>query len=212
MWYLSGDPSVKNIGKFAKIWLDIQDENGNVESNYGTYLMGTQWLWVLKELKKDKDSRRCTMVVHQPMHKHKNQADLPCTQYIQFFIRNNKLHMGVSMRSNDVIYGYCNDVFTFTLFQQLMLNDLRAIYPDLELGNYHHFAGSMHIYERHYEMAKNILDINKIGYKQDSKIYKLKNDVTSHDISQQKLYLPSEDLSKDEITELVTNTVKEIFV
>ena len=154
LWYLSGDPSVKNIGKFAKIWLDIQDENGNVESNYGTYLMGTQWLWVLKELKKDKDSRRCTMVVHQPMHKHKNQADLPCTQYIQFFIRNNKLHMGVSMRSNDVIYGYCNDVFTFTLFQQLMLNDLRAIYPDLELGNYHHFAGSMHIYERHLKWLK----------------------------------------------------------
>ena len=211
LWYLSGDPSVKNIGKFAKIWLDIQDTNGNVESNYGTYLMGTQWLWVLKELKNDKDSRRCTIVVHQPSHKNKNKADLPCTQYIQFFIRNNKLHMGVSMRSNDIVYGFCNDVFTFALFQQLMLNDLKAIYPDLELGTYNHHAGSMHVYERHWEMSKNILDISKIGYAKSDNVYKLKSDITSHDISQQKLYLPSEDLSKDEITEIVTNTVKEIF-
>jgi len=119
--------------------------------------------------------------------------------------------MGVSMRSNDVVFGYCNDVFTFALFQQLMLNDLRAIYPDLELGSYHHHAGSMHIYERHYEMAKNILDIDKIGYKKDNKVYKLKDDVTSHDISEKKLYLPSEDLDKDEISDIVSNIVQEIF-
>ena len=119
--------------------------------------------------------------------------------------------MGVAMRSNDVVFGYCNDVFTFALFQQLMLNDLRAIYPDLELGNYYHHAGSMHIYERHYEMAKNILDISEIGYKKDNKIYKLKDNVTSHDISEKKLYLPSEDLDKDEISDIVSNIVQEIF-
>ena len=60
-------------------------------------------------------------------------------------------------------------------------------------------------------MSKNILDISKIGYAKSDNVYKLKSDITSHDISQQKLYLPSEDLSKDEITEIVTNTVKEIF-
>ena len=185
--------------------------DGKVESNYGTYLMGTQWLWLLKELKKDKDSRRCTIVIHQPMHKYKNTSDMPCTQYIQFFIRNNKLHMGVSMRSNDIIFGFCNDVFTFTLFQQLLLNDLRAVYPDLELGNYYHHTGSMHLYERHYGMAQNILDTNTIGYRKSKKVYKLKDDITSIDIEQQKLYLPTEDLDKDEITNSVNKIVEEIF-
>ena len=211
LWYLSGDPSVKNIGKFAKIWIDIQDSHGNVESNYGSYLMGTQWLWLLKELKKDKDSRRCTIVIHQPMHKYKNVSDMPCTQYIQFFIRNNKLHMGVCMRSNDIIFGFCNDVFTFTLFQQLLLNDLRAVYPDLELGNYYHHTGSMHLYERHYGMAENIIDTHKIGYRKSDKIYKLKDDITSIDIQQNKLYLPTEDLDKEAITDSVNKIVEEIF-
>ena len=110
MWYLSGDPSVKNIGKFAKIWLDIQDENGNVESNYGTYLMGSQWMWVLKELQRDKDSRRCTMVVHQPMHKQKNQADLPCTQYIQFFIWISVYIVGFPQTRSPFDYIYANKI------------------------------------------------------------------------------------------------------
>lgn len=212
LWYLSGDPEVKNIGKFAKIWLDIQDQDGKVESNYGTYLMGTQWLWILKELKNDKDSRRCTMIVHQPMHKYKNKADLPCTQYIQFFIRDNKLHMGVSMRSNDLIYGFCNDVFTFTMFQQLMLNDLRAVYPDLELGHYYHHAGSIHMYERHYGMAENILAASKIGYALSKVNYTLKDDVTTEEINKKALYLPTNDMEKEEITDVVSKIVKEIFV
>ena len=107
-----------NIGKLAKIWLDIQDDNGMCESNYGCYLLGDQWHWVVSELLNDRDSRRATIVINQPYHKGKNKKDYPCTQYVHFFIRDNKLHLGVNMRSNDAVFGFCNDVFTFCMFQQ----------------------------------------------------------------------------------------------
>ena len=67
------------------------------------------------------------------------------------------MHLGVNMRSNDIIFGLCNDVFTFSLFQQLMLNELNSRGAKVTLGTYNHHAGSLHLYERHYSMASKIL-------------------------------------------------------
>ena len=209
LWYLSGNPNVSNITKFASIWGQIKDENNNVESNYGAYMLGEQWQFVKGELTVDKDSRRCTIVIHQPYHKRKNLDDLPCTQYMQFFIRNNKLHMGVSMRSNDVVFGFSNDVFTFTLFQQLMLNELREYNPTLELGSYFHHAGSMHIYQRHYNMFD--IDFDAPIPKHD-KQYLLKPEITLKTIKNKKLYLPTNDMSKEDLSNIVDKIERELFI
>lgn len=164
LWYISRDRNVHNISKLAKIWDIIKDEDGTVESNYGYYIFDdtqdntpSPWEWCKQELLDDSDSRRATIPINQPIHKVRNALDIPCTQYIQFFIRDNKLHLSVNMRSCDIIFGMCNDVFTFSLMQQLMLNELRIDMPDLELGYYYHIVGSLHLYERHFKMAKNIL-------------------------------------------------------
>jgi thymidylate synthase len=156
LWYLSADPDVKNIGKLASIWNQIADENNHAESNYGKYII-PQWEWIKQELLSDRDSRRATIVINQPYHKKKNKKDYPCTHYIQFFVRDNQLHCGVNMRSNDAVFGLCNDVFTFCLFQQLLLNELNELGMNISLGKYYHFAGSMHIYERHYAMSEKII-------------------------------------------------------
>jgi thymidylate synthase len=43
------------------------------------------------------------------------------------------------------------------MLQECMMIQLREFYPGLKLGHYFHNAGSMHIYELHYEMAEEIL-------------------------------------------------------
>tara|TARA_R100000005_G_C4997605_1_gene204286 strand:+ start:1838 stop:2704 length:867 start_codon:yes stop_codon:yes gene_type:complete len=210
LWYLSRNPNANNIGKFARIWLNIKDNEDNVESNYGCYVFGNQWNWSVNELTKDKDSRRATFVIGQPYHKTKNPNDIPCTQYLQFFIRNNKLHMGVSMRSNDIIFGMSNDIFIFCLFQQLMYNELKIVYPDLELGSYYHHAGSLHLYEMHNEMAANVL-VEDIDAEYYGKYYKLKEHITLDYIQQAKLYLPTKDMTKKEIGEYANDISKSLF-
>ena len=201
LWYLSQHKNTQNIGKMAKIWDMIKDENGECESNYGEYLIPSgQWSWVINELITDPDSRRATIAINQPYHKGKNPKDIPCTQYIQFFIRNGKLDMGVYLRSNDVIYGFCNDIFTFSLFQQLMCNDLKHLGVDVELGEYHHHAGSMHIYERHYEMANKIIaNEAHVHYKKQLPKIKLHSHVTLQYILSKELYLPRVPMEKQEI-------------
>ena len=204
-WYLSANPKVNNIGKLAKIWDMIKDENGEAESNYGCYLK-PQWDWVVKELLSDRDTRRATFVINQPHHKLKNKADYPCTHYLHFFIRNNKLHLGVNMRSNDIIFGLCNDVFTFSMFQQMMLNELNSRGAEVTLGTYNHHAGSLHLYERHYKMASKIL-LEKID--QPKTKFKLSNDISSWDAASA-YSTPVEDMGKDQIKEL-TQEAKEAF-
>ena len=204
LWYLSSDPRVSNIGKLATIWRQISDKNGQVESNYGFYLK-PQWEWVKQEILGDVDTRRATIVINQPYHKNKNPKDYPCTQYIQFFVRENKLNMGVNMRSNDLVFGLCNDVFTFALFQQLMLIELRDAGLDIELGSYYHHAGSLHVYERHYDMVSEI--INSGPYERPNKTFTLNSEITFASSFQ----LPSREMEKEEIKNYVQHAKRFLF-
>ena len=218
LWYLSKDKNVKNIGKFAETWLLIQDEQGEAESNYGEYifgeqagLLGTQWRWVTQELLRDRDTRRATISINQPYHKNKNPLDYPCTNNIHFFIRDNQLHLGVNMRSNCAVFGFCNDVWTFCMFQQLMLNELNDCGANLTLGRYYHSAGSFHVYERHWNMQDTILENyrkNNTGNYPDLKKYKLESTITSERMIG--YALPTFDMSLESI-KLHTQDVMEVI-
>ncbi len=221
LWYISANPKVNNISKLASIWDNIKDNYGEAESNYGTYIFSvppnsskTQWQWVVDELVSDIDSRRATIVINQPYHKEKNAKDYPCTHYIQFFIRGGKLDMGVYMRSNDAVFGFCNDVFTFALFQQLLLNELNQRGLNLELGTYNHSAGSFHIYERHFEMMNKILNnyYAKVSgnYPEFSKTL-LKPELTYEKILSIGAGMSLKDVQKIDITNHVKNTEGAIF-
>jgi thymidylate synthase len=156
VWYLTGNRKANEIQQYAKIWGQIADSSGEVESNYGDYIfnvsrMGfSQWSWCIDELSKEPASRRAVLNILAAHHKKGNPKDIPCTASLQFLIRDSKLHMIVNMRSQDVIFGWCNDTFCFSMFHQLMYNELLLKYPNLTLGIYIHNAASLHIYERHY--------------------------------------------------------------
>jgi thymidylate synthase len=84
--------------------------------------------------------------------------DSPCTCNIQFLIRDARLHAIVYMRSNDAIWGLPYDVFLFTMLQELLSCQLGT-----ELGSYFHFAGSLHLYRRHFELARRIISCQNVA-------------------------------------------------
>ena len=121
------------------------------------------------------------------------------------------------MRSNDIIFGMCNDIFNFALFQQLMLNELREIYPDLELGSYYHQAGSLHLYDMHYNMRDNILmDASKKVRNElvDIKNCKwiLKPEITIDYIDKEKIFLPQKSMEKLELVDFTNKQIKKLFI
>jgi thymidylate synthase len=78
--------------------------------------------------------------------------DAPCACTLQFFIRDDRLHLITYMRSNDVVWGLPYDVFLFTMLQELLSRELSR-----PLGTYTHIVGSLHLYDHHFELGREIL-------------------------------------------------------
>jgi thymidylate synthase len=158
-WYMRKDRDVDYIGQFSGMWSTLTNPDSNeINSNYGSLLFNDQLQWVLDSLKADKNTRQAIAFLNQPKFQFKGNKDFVCTMYLNFFIRDNKLNMKVQMRSNDIFYGLTFDAPFFAFVQQHMRLWLLETYPDLELGTYYHCADNIHFYERHFDLADNILN------------------------------------------------------
>lgn len=175
LWYWQGREDLKMMEYYNKRMKDFSNDGKTLNSAYGKRLMGkniahritgqySQWDICKKTLTSDHDSRRAVMLINDADDEYVaaiyGSKDVPCTLSLQFIIRDNKLNLHVLMRSNDIIWGLTNDLFSFTLLQECMLLDLKKEkgLENLELGSYYHTAGSMHLYERHFELAHEILN------------------------------------------------------
>ena len=145
-WYLSGDRNIKKLGelygKIPEIWKRMADEHGNVNSNYG-------WQWqryhqldyVTKLLKDNPKTRQACISIYDSKEWQSYRYDTPCTYAVQFTILNGHLNMCVTMRSNDLWYGFCNDQYCFSKLQELVATEV-----GLPIGTYYHFAHNLHLY------------------------------------------------------------------
>ena len=161
MWYLAGLDSTEWISNYSSFWSKISDDGKTANSAYGARIFKqnpkiasgrlNQWEYIKEELRRDPDSRRAVILIRTPDDAVDAKLDMPCTLSLQFFIRDNKLSLVSTMRSNDVILGLANDVPAFCLFQELMAFEL-----GVELGSYIHTSNSMHVYDRHFPMCQRI--------------------------------------------------------
>lgn len=157
VWYLNKDRDVKYISNFSNFWKNITNPYTNeINSNYGSLLFGDQLYWALQSLRMDKNSRQAIAFLNQPKFQFPSNKDFVCTMYLNFWIRDDKLHMKVQMRSNDIFYGLTFDAPFFAIVHQHMLLWLKENYSDLELGTYHHCVDNIHFYERHFDLAQSI--------------------------------------------------------
>lgn len=140
-----------------------KDDKKEINSNYGWCVFseenGSQYDNALKVLKKDKTSRNAIIVYNRPEiykdYKRDGMHDMICTMYSHFFVRKNKLYMVHNMRSNDIRFGFiCSDLAWNCFVYQNFYEDLKEVYPDLEIGNIIWTSDSMHIYSRHYDDLK----------------------------------------------------------
>ena len=124
------------------IWQRMSDNQGNVNSNY-------VWQWkrndqigeVINILKNYRETRQATISIYDGKEHDKFTYDTPCTYAIQFTIVENRLNMCVTMRSNDLWYGFCNDQYQFSKLQEMIAKEVY-----MEMGTYYHFAHNIHIY------------------------------------------------------------------
>jgi thymidylate synthase len=156
-WYESMSLNVNDIpGGPPAIWKQVADKEGYINSNYGwciwSPMNGNQYDNVVAELKKNPDSRRAVMIYTRPSMWNKyninGMSDFMCTNAVQYLNRYGKLFAVVQMRSNDVVFGYKNDY----AWQSHVLDKLCAELG-LMRGDIYWNAGSLHVYERHFDLV-----------------------------------------------------------
>jgi thymidylate synthase len=145
-WYLSGDNNIEKLGeiygKVPEIWKRMADNDGNVNSNYGwQWKRNAQLDMVIETLRQKPETRQAAISIYDGKEITDYAHDTPCTYAVQFTIVHNRLDMCVTMRSNDLWYGFCNDQYCFSMLQGLVAHEL-----NIEPGVYYHFAHNMHLY------------------------------------------------------------------
>lgn len=174
--YFNGNCTAEEFGKASKFWLQLANPDGNINSNYGYHLfyrpintkfgnIKNQWTYAKQQLIHDKDTRQALMFISTPSVQFEGNKDFICTLNYVFNIENDTLHLTVNRRSQDLYFGLPHDINFEYLLMLKMKNELLSVYPELKLGSYNMFCNNIHIYERNYEVFKNMLnDYNNNEY------------------------------------------------
>lgn len=167
-WYLSQSLNVYDIPDTPTIWKQVATEEGLINSNYGFLIFSKenfqQYNHVLNSLVSDPNTRRACMVYTRPNIQHEynkdGMSDFICTNAVSYFIRDNKLHCVVQMRSNDIWAGYRNDYAWQRWVLEKLHSDLSRYMSRLEVGDIVWNAASLHMYERNFGLIRKY---NKLG-------------------------------------------------
>lgn len=160
-WYDSQSLNVYDIpGKVPSIWESISSTKNEINSNYGYLLYseenGRQFDQVLHNLRTKPDGRQAVAIYTRPsMHEdwsRDGMRDFVCTNAVNYFLRYNRLHAVVQMRSNDVVFGYRNDY----AWQLEVMKRLVERLPGTVLGSMTWQAASLHVYPRHFHLLEEL--------------------------------------------------------
>ena len=157
LWFLKGDTNIQYLKENGvSIWDEWADENGDLGPVYGT-----QWRsWngangkvidqiteVIDQIKMNPDSRRL-IVSAWNVAEIPNMALAPCHAMFQFYVANGKLSLQLYQRSADVFLGVPFNIASYALLLMMV-----AQVTGLEVGDYVHTFGDVHIYNNHFEQV-----------------------------------------------------------
>ena len=149
LWYLKGDRDAKQISEKAKIWKQMMvPGTTNVVSNYGYFWnYNDQLKRVINELKTNPETRKA-IIVHYLLHElEMYKYDTPCNVALNFYIRNERLHLTIFARSIDLWFGFGNDQYCFAKLMEKI-----SLETNYKIGHMNWHITNLHIYPRHYDM------------------------------------------------------------
>ncbi len=158
LWFLKGDTNIKYLTENGvSIWDEWADEGGNLGPVYGY-----QWRsWpghrgesidqiseVVNTIRTNPDSRRLIVSAWNP-------ADIPqmalppCHCLFQFYVADGKLSCQLYQRSADTFLGVPFNIASYALLTLMI-----AQVCDLQVGEFIHSFGDVHLYTNHLEQVE----------------------------------------------------------
>ena len=168
LWFIKGETNTKYLKENnVKIWDAWSDKNGDLGPVYGH-----QWRnWnsdgvdqisiLIDQIKNNPNSRRMIVSAWNPSvlpdtseSFSKNVANgkaalPPCHAFFQFYVLEGKLSCQLYQRSADTFLGVPFNIASYALFTMMI-----AQVTNLEVGDFIHTFGDVHLYNNHLEQAK----------------------------------------------------------
>jgi thymidylate synthase len=178
LWLMRGETNIKFLtDRGVTIWNEWSDSNGDLGPVYGkswrdwkyvdeenSYNAGNK-IWIDSELKavdqltsvieriKTKpDCRRLIVSAWNAGMIDKMKLP-PCHSLFQFYVRNGKLSCQLYQRSADLFLGVPFNIASYACLTHLIANEC-----DLEVGDFVHTFGDLHLYNNHLDQAKILLE------------------------------------------------------
>ena len=158
LWFIRGETNVRWLQeRGVKIWDEWADENGDLGPVYGS-----QWRsWPapdgrhidqlaagVESIRNKPDSRRHIVSAWNPAEVDE-MALPPCHCLFQFYVANGKLSCQLYQRSADTFLGVPFNIASYALLTHMM-----AQVTGLEVGDFVHSFGDVHLYNNHFEQAR----------------------------------------------------------
>lgn len=152
LWILAGRDDVAALVPYNQHIVDYSDDGVSLYGAYGKRIYD-QIDPIIERLKKDPNDRRAVLQIwdnagptysNNPWHEDlwTHSKDPPCNTQVMFKLRQNKLHMTVINRSNDLHFGlFAVNLPTFGILQSYIAARL-----GVNMGIQTHFSNSLHIY------------------------------------------------------------------
>ncbi len=165
LWFLKGDTNIAYLKENGvKIWDEWATEDGDLGPVYGKQWRDfngvDQVKWVINEIKTNPTSRRMIVSAWNPeflpdtsISPDENAANgkmalPPCHCFFQFYVLDGKLSCQLYQRSADIFLGV-----PFNIASYALLTHMIAQVCHLEVGDFVHTFGDVHLYSNHMEQA-----------------------------------------------------------
>jgi len=158
LWFIKGETNIQYLNENGvSIWDEWADENGNLGPVYGAQWRSwsgaggkvvDQFSEVIEQIKKNPDFRRLIVSAWNAAEI-PNMALAPCHAMFQFYVADGKLSLQLYQRSADVFLGVPFNIASYALLLMMV-----AQVCNLEVGDYVHSFGDVHIYNNHFEQVK----------------------------------------------------------
>jgi thymidylate synthase len=168
LWFIKGDTNIKYLNdNGVKIWNSWADENGDLGPVYGAQWRNwngegiDQLAMVVDQIKTNPNNRRIMISAWNPSvmpdtsktfseNVANGKAALPpCHAFFQFYVADGKLSCQLYQRSADVFLGVPFNIASYALMVMML-----AQVCDLEVGEFVHSFGDVHLYNNHFEQVK----------------------------------------------------------
>jgi thymidylate synthase len=158
LWFLRGESNIRYLQEHGvRIWNEWADEQGELGPVYGV-----QWrAWpaadghridqitrVIQQIKTNPDSRRL-IVSAWNVGEIEKMALPPCHLLFQFYVTQGRLSCQLYQRSADVFLGVPFNIASYSLLTMMV-----AQICELEVGEFIHTFGDVHLYLNHVEPAR----------------------------------------------------------